>query len=62
MQTRSPVMCPSPPPRLGVNRSSTLTERRAARRGDVCGVAARPSAGCAGRGCGAERWRPEDAA
>jgi hypothetical protein len=62
MQTRSQVMYPSPPPRLGVSRSSALAERRAARRGGVRGVAAPPSAGCVGHGCGAERWRPEDAA
>jgi len=55
MQTRSPMMCPSLPGRPGVSRSSTLAERRAARRGDVCGVAARPSAGRAGHGYDAER-------
>ena len=55
MQTHRPVMCPSPPPRLGVSRSPTLAECRVVRRGGVCGVAARPSAGRAGRGGGAER-------
>ena len=55
------VMCPSPLPRLVVRRRPVV-ERRTARRGDVGGVAARPSAGCAGHGGGAERRGQEGAA
>ena len=59
MQTRRQLMCPSPPPQLGVKQFPGRAERRAVRRGGVHGVGARPSAGCVGSGGGAERWRLE---
>ncbi len=59
MQTRRQVMCPSLPLRLGESRYSALIERGVGRRSGVCGVAGQPSAGCAQRGCGAERCRQE---
>ena len=55
MQTRNQVMCPSLPLQPAVSRSSALVVWRVVRRGGVPGVAAPPSAGCAGRGGGAER-------
>ena len=55
MHKRRQVMYPSPPSQLWVRRLPARAERR----GGVRGVAARPSAGCAGNGGGAERWRPE---
>ena len=62
MRKRRQVMYPSPPLRGVVRRSPAPAERRAAPRSGVRGVAARPSAGCAGSGCGSEGWRPEGAA
>ena len=61
MHKRRQVMSPNPP-RGVMSRTPALTERRAVRRGSVRGVAARPSAGSAGTGCGAEHRWPEDAA
>ena len=61
MHQRRPVMSPNPP-RVVVKGTPALTERRAVPRGGVHGAAARPSAGCAGSGCGAEHRWPEDAA
>lgn len=62
MQTHRQVIYPSPPPRPGGSRSSTLAERRVVRRGGVCGVTAQPSAGSAGHGGSAERRGQERAA
>ena len=58
MQTRRQLMCSSPPP-LGVKHFPGRAERCAVRRGGVPGVGARPSAGYAGSGGGAERWQLE---
>ena len=62
MQKHWQVMYPSPAPRRVVRWRPAVVERRTGRRGDVGGVAARPSAGCAGSGCGAERREQEGAA
>jgi hypothetical protein len=62
MQTRNQVMCPHPPLWPAVSRSSARVARHVVRRGGVPGVAARQSAGCAGRDCGADRRGQERAA
>ena len=61
MHKRRPVRSPNPP-RVVVKRTPALTERRTVPRGGVRGVAARPSAGSAGTGCGAERRGQEGTA
>ena len=62
MQQHRQVRCPSPQRRVVMRWRPALVVRRTGRRGDVGGVAARPSAGSAGTGCGAEHRWPEDAA
>ena len=61
MQKHRPVMCPSPPPRLGMRGFAARCECPAPPHGGVSGVAAPPSAGYAGRGCDAERCGQEGA-
>lgn len=55
MQRSRQRRSPRPAPWLGAWSCATAVERRVVRRSAVAGVVARPSVGCAGRGCGAER-------
>jgi hypothetical protein len=62
MPTRRHVVCSGAAPWPGAWSCTALVERRVVRRGGAHGVAAQQSAGCAGRGCGADRCGQECAA